>query len=268
MDLNGQRLPLHGLWRTVQLAWLAALCLVLSLPVAGLWMLALAGPGSSAGTSGNLMGSALLDELSQSSAPIFRSLLVGVISAAMAVTIGSALALQLWFLGARANGWLLLIALPAFLPPIIVAIGATISFSLLSIYGGLWPIVTAHVFIGAALATPLLLGALKNTAPSLIVAANNLGVPLTRTLAAIMLGWHKSTLMAAWLIAFAFSWNEFIIAWFVGGTFTTLPVALYQSLASRFDSTTAALALLGWMIAVIFCAIGVASIARKSLRLT
>jgi len=267
MQLNGNGLPLQGLRHAVQFSSIAALCLVLAVPVAGLWMLALVGPGAAADPAGLRFGSVFLDQLDHNFAPILRSLLVGLISATGAVIISAALALQLWFLGGRANTWLLLIALPAFLPPIIVAIGATISFSLLSIYGGLWPIVTAHVFIGAALATPLLLGALKNMAPSLIVAANNLGVPLTRTVMAILFGWHKSTLVAAWLITFAFSWNEFIIAWFVGGTFTTLPVALYQSLASRFDSSTATLALVGWMIALILSAAGLASFARKELRL-
>ena len=58
----------------------------------------------------------------------------------------------------------------------------------------------------------------------------------------VVLPFVLSGIAGGWLLAFSFSFDEFIIAWFVSGFTPTLPVSIYASIVGSADPSHNAMA--------------------------
>jgi spermidine/putrescine transport system permease protein len=167
-----------------------------------------------------------------------NSVAVGLATAALSAVLGFAAAYADWrfrFTGQRAILGLALI--PPTVPPVILGLAMLAFFSHIDISGTLASIVAAHVVIAAPFAMAICRLRLSQLAPELEIAAQNLGAGPASALGQIVLPHSLPALVAAFLIGFAVSFDEFTIAWFVGGLNQTVPVAVLTTLQGQVDPT-------------------------------
>ncbi|WP_298433325.1 ABC transporter permease [uncultured Jannaschia sp.] len=163
---------------------------------------------------------------------LFNSLWVAAIAAVLSVLLGLAAAranVRYRFPGkAAAMG---LIMLPLVLPEIIVATSLlVVAVRLLGWDLSLWTVVAAHVLICTPFAIAILNASFQALDPALEEAAVDLGCTRPETFRLITLPLVMPGIVAALLISFTISLDEFIIAFFLTGSDPTLPVYIWSLL--------------------------------------
>ncbi|WGH78304.1 ABC transporter permease [Jannaschia ovalis] len=182
---------------------------------------------------------------------LFNSLWVAAVAAALAVLLGLA--------AARANvryrfpgktPALGLIMLPLVLPEIIVA--TSLLVVAVRFFGwdlSLWTVVAAHVLICTPFAIAILNASFQALDPALEEAAVDLGCSRFETFRLITLPLVMPGIVAALLISFTISLDEFIIAFFLTGSEPTLPVYIWSLL--RFPRQIPVVMALGTILVII-----------------
>jgi spermidine/putrescine transport system permease protein len=136
--------------------------------------------------------------------------------------------------------WLLviIIMLPMLIPALILGIAFLGLFARFGLEGELYSIVIAHIVLVTAPAMAIIQLRLSQMPASLEEAAWNLGATEAQTLRPFAL----QGIAGGWLLAFTFSFDEFIIAWFVSGFNPTLPVSIYAYIVGSADPSLNAMA--------------------------
>jgi putrescine transport system permease protein len=180
---------------------------------------------------------ALLDN-SALLASVGLSLQIAAVSATVAVAIGLAAAYALDRIGglpAKAV-FALLIATPLALPEVITGFSLLLLFVWLEDAIG-WPagrgattIGIAHVTLGLAFATVVILARLRQIDRTLEAAATDLGADRFTVFRTVTLPLLAPAAGAAWLLAFTLSLDDLVIASFVSGPgASTLPLVVFSS---------------------------------------
>jgi spermidine/putrescine transport system permease protein len=140
--------------------------------------------------------------------------------------------------------WLLVIVimLPMLIPALILGIAFLGLFARFGLDGELYSIVIAHIVLVTAPAMAIIQLRLSQMPASLEEAAWNLGASEAQTLRRIVLPFALQGIAGGWLLAFTFSFDEFIIAWFVSGFNPTLPVSIYAYIVGSADPSLNAMA--------------------------
>lgn len=126
------------------------------------------------------------------------------------------------------GGMIGFIMLPLVLPEIILAVALLVIITkVLGISPSLITIVLAHVLICTPYATAILNGAFANLDKSFEEAAMDLGENRWGAFRLVTLPLVMPGIVSAMLISFIISLDEFIIAFFLSGNVTTLPVYIY-----------------------------------------
>jgi spermidine/putrescine transport system permease protein len=188
-------------------------------------------------------------------AALLNSVLVALASSALAVLLGIAAAranIRYRFPGrAAAMG---LIMLPLVLPEIIVAVSLlVVAIRILGLELSLWTVVAAHVLICTPFAVAILNASFQSLDPSLEEAAVDLGYTRAQTFRLITLPLIMPGIVAAGLISFTISFDEFIIAFFLTGADPTLPVYIWSML--RFPRLIPVVMALGTILVVVSIAL-------------
>mgnify|MGYP003383287000 CR=1 FL=1 len=120
------------------------------------------------------------------------------------------------------------IMLPLVLPEIILAVALLVIVTkVLGLSPNLFTIILAHVLICTPYATAILNGAFANLDKSFEEAAMDLGENRWGAFRLVTLPLVMPGIVSAMLISFIISLDEFIIAFFLSGNITTLPVYIY-----------------------------------------
>ena len=167
----------------------------------------------------------------------WNSLIVAVVSTITSTVIGTMLALGVERARPNVARDALLFA-PMIIPDIVLAIALLSFFTLLKFKLGLHSIILAHVVFNIAFVTAVVRARLKSFDWSLVEASRDLGATAARTFAHVTLPLILPSVIAASLLAFTLSVDEFIIAYFTAGagqTSTTLPMQIYSMI--RFGVT-------------------------------
>lgn len=167
----------------------------------------------------------------------WNSLVVATISTIIATSIGTLLALGVERSRPSATRDALLFA-PMIIPDIVLAISLLSFFTLLKFSLGLQSIILAHVVFNIAFVCAVVRARLKSFDWSLIEASRDLGAGAFITFWRITLPLILPAVIAAALLAFTLSIDEFIIAYFTAGagqSSTTLPMQIYAMI--RFGVT-------------------------------
>ncbi len=171
-----------------------------------------------------LTDSQLLEALTKS---LIIAPLVGFISA----TVGLLAARELARREFRGKGLVLLVLLgPLLVPLIVFGLGLLLLFSSLDVPSSIWGAVIAHSVFGISLSTLILYSRLISFRESLMESAADLGAAPARAFFEVMLPLVFPAFAAAFLLSFTLSFDEFIVAWFVIGFDTTLPVEIWGRL--------------------------------------
>jgi spermidine/putrescine transport system permease protein len=166
-----------------------------------------------------------------------NSLIVAGMSTAIATVIGTLLAIGIE--QRRSTPALdALIFAPMIIPDIVLAIALLSFFTMIKFTLGLHSIILAHVVFNIAFACAVVRARLKNFDWSLIEASRDLGAGPLSTFFRITVPLILPAVVAAALLAFTLSIDEFIIAYFTAGAgqaSTTLPMQIYSMI--RFGVT-------------------------------
>ena len=202
-----------------------------------------------------------------------NSLKVGAIVAGISTFLGSTAAYFLNRWEFRGKGVYLGVAvLPPTIPLIILALALRIFFREITLFSEtISAVVISHVVIATAFAMGIVRMRLSEMDPALEEAAWNLGAGQWRTIREVVLPQALPAIIAALLITMAVSWDEFVIAWYVSGFDTTLPVQifnLFQGQVSPRINAIGSLVFLMTVVLVLAATLFAAVFGRKGRRIT
>ncbi len=166
-----------------------------------------------------------------------NSLVVALASTLIATAIGTLLALGVERRKASA-GLDALLFTPMIIPDIVLAIALLSFFTLVKFTLGLHSIILAHVVFNIAFVCAVVRARLKSFDWSLTEASRDLGAGVVATFRHVTFPLIWPAVIAAALLAFTLSIDEFIIAYFTAGAgqgSTTLPMQIYAMI--RFGVT-------------------------------
>ncbi len=159
-----------------------------------------------------------------------NTLIVAVATTLIATAIGVGVGLAL--MGVRAPAWLdALVFAPMIIPDIVLAIALASFYYLVGLSLGLHSIVLSHVVFDIAFVAAVVRTRLAGFDQSIIEASIDLGADHWTTFWRVTLPVIFPGVMAAALLAFTLSIDEFIIAYFTAGAgaaSTTLPMKIYS----------------------------------------
>ncbi|MFB2552425.1 ABC transporter permease [Ensifer soli] len=127
----------------------------------------------------------------------------------------------------------LMVAIPPAVPASILGMAMLAFLSRLGLFGSVGAIVACHVAIATSFAMAIIRLRLRDFPRDLEPAAWNLGAPPFVTLMRVVVPFCKPALVASFFLTAAVSFDEFLIAWFVGGTVETLPVRILNLLQGQ-----------------------------------
>lgn len=165
-----------------------------------------------------------------------NSLIVSPLAATGACVIGFFAAYAVTRYRFRLRGaFTVLLVLPILIPPLILGVGFLGLLSRIGLQGQLLSALLTHMVIIAAPAMAVIQLRLGQMPAALEEAAWDLGATEFQTLYKVVLPFAFPGIAGGWLLAFTFSFDEFIIAWFVSGFDPTLPVAVYAYIVGSID---------------------------------
>jgi len=161
----------------------------------------------------------------------FISIRIALISATAATILGTLAAVSLVRFG-RFRGRLLFAAMiyaPLVMPEVITGLSMLLLFVAVSIDRGFWTVVIAHTTMALCFVAVIVQSRLVDFDMSLEEAAMDLGASPLRTFLAVTLPLILPAIAAAWMLAFALSLDDLVIASFTTGPgATTLPIRIYS----------------------------------------
>ncbi|HEX5819641.1 MAG TPA: ABC transporter permease [Gemmatimonadales bacterium] len=167
------------------------------------------------------------------------SVVVGLTSTAIATILGTLLAVALARYALRGRRvYEGLLYLPIVTPEIVAGISLLILFSTLGVTLGLGTIIIAHTAFSLPFVTVVVLARMAGMDRSLEEAAMNLGADELTTFRRVTLPQLLPGVVAAALLAFTLSFDDFVITFFVAGVgSTTLPLVVYSMVRKSVEPT-------------------------------
>jgi spermidine/putrescine transport system permease protein len=173
------------------------------------------------------------------------SVTIALVTALLSSLFGTMTALGL----ERTQGWLrhtfdALIYVAIIVPGIVIGISSLITFVTifdavnptlekwwsLRLQMGMWSIIATHVLFNIAVVALLVRARLQGMDRSLVEASEDLYATPFGTFRQVVLPLLAPSILAGALLAFTFSFEDFIIAFFVAGPDTTLPIYVFSAI--------------------------------------
>ena len=159
------------------------------------------------------------------------SILLGLGSSLVATILGAMAAIAIVRYSFPGRGLFVgAVALPLVIPYVILGVSLLIMLHQIGIHLSAWAAGLAHVVISVPYATLVIAARLVGFPQNLEEAAMDLGASYWGALLRVTIPISFPALLAAFLICFTISFDEFAIASFLVGTQPTLPVYLYSQL--------------------------------------
>lgn len=160
------------------------------------------------------------------------SLIVGIVNALLAVCFGTLAAIGLQRVGRRLRGvFETLVYGTIVTPEIIIAIASLLFFVTINIDLGIPTIIVTHVVYNTSIVALIVRARLAGMDRTLEEAAQDLGATPIRTIWRITIPLLYPAILAGGLLAFTFSFDDFVLTFFVSGaTSTTLPLKIFSML--------------------------------------
>lgn len=125
--------------------------------------------------------------------------------------------------------------MPILIPPLILGVAFLGLLARAGLSGTLLSIFLTHVVLITSPAMVIIQLRLAQMPRAIEEAAWDLGATEWQALKKVVLPFALPGILGGWLLAFTFSFDEFVIAWFVSGFDQTLPVAIYSVLVAAID---------------------------------
>ncbi len=171
---------------------------------------------------------------------LVTSLIVAFTSASLAAVFGTMAALARERLGPRLRAVFdALMAAAIVVPGVVIGIATLVAlaglFSVLEGAGlrlqmGYGSLIAAHGLFALALVAMIVKARIASLSRDIVEASYDLGAPPLATFFQVVLPQLRPAILAGFLMAFTFSFDDFIIAFFVAGSETTLPMYVFASI--------------------------------------
>jgi spermidine/putrescine transport system permease protein len=173
------------------------------------------------------------------------SLQVAGCAVGLSILVGTPAAIQL----ARTQGFgrnmrLAVLALPLVVPPVVIGLGIIIGLNALGIARNFWFVVAGHMLLVLPIVVLIIMARLEGLDRNQELAAMDLGAPPWRALLSVTVPQALPAIIAAAMLGFAVSMDEFIMTFLITQTTTTLPLYIYGSLRFSVDPSLDAIAAL------------------------
>lgn len=147
-------------------------------------------------------------------------------------------------------------------PEIVLAVGLLSLFTLFSVPLGKATLIAAHTVLGLGYAVPILYVRYQELDYRLLEASLDLGATLSQTLLKVILPLLRPALLAAGLLVFIISFDDFVISYFcTGPSSQTLPVYILSLLRGGVSPVVNALStgllVLSSLLVIVFCSLAV-----------
>jgi len=184
---------------------------------------------------------------------ILQSLVIAVVSTAIAVVAGTLCAIGCWRLGTRLADFVrMLMLVPIMVPTIVYALGIYQFWIDLRLIDSLLGLIIAHAVTGLPYVVITVSTALAGFDPRLEQASLNLGASMAQTLRLVIIPNIKPGIASGLIFAFIHSWDEIVIALFIAGRGVfTLPRRMWDGINEELDPTIAAVAAVLVLITVV-----------------
>jgi spermidine/putrescine transport system permease protein len=179
---------------------------------------------------------ALADD-AQAMAALKNTLLLAVISTGIATVLGTALGYGLARCKFYAGRWVnAVLYIPVFIPDVVMAVALLLFYALLRKWLGIFELglttmILAHVTFQIPFVAIVVRARLHGLDPAMEEAAHDLGAGAWQTFRYVTLPLMFPGIVAAGMLAFTLSLDDFVVSFFTSGPgSTTLPILIYSSL--------------------------------------
>jgi spermidine/putrescine transport system permease protein len=181
-----------------------------------------------------------------------NSLVVGVVSGFFSTALGFLAAYGLArYRPAGARAIRAIVMTPLGVSYLVIGFGLAITANELALGRSLVLVTLGHIIINLPLAFAIILSQVREEDESLEKAARDLGAGELTVLTRIAIPVLLPGILAAFLLSFTLSWDEFIIAFFLADFDVTLPIEIWSQLRTGLDAKTNAAGTLVFAISVV-----------------
>jgi len=192
------------------------------------------------------------------------SLVVALINAVLAVAFGTLAAIGMQRAGRRLRGaFETLVYGTIVTPEIVIAIASLLFFVTINVDLGIPTIVIAHVVYNTSIVALIVRARLVGMDRTLEEAAADLGATPIQTLRRVTIPLLYPAILAGGLLAFTFSFDDFVLTFFVSGaTSTTLPLKIFSMLRFGISPVVNAVATV-MLVVTLTCILGASLLVRR-----
>ena len=185
--------------------------------------------------------------------PMLLSAKIAVITMVMATVLGTAAAIGIVRGRFHAKRVLeLFLVSPIVVPIVVLALGLYFLFSSYHVLDTPLALCLGHTVIATPIVIVIVAAALRLSDPSMELAARSLGANFWRALWFVTIPSIKSAILSSAAFAFLISFDEVVVAIFLGGPdATTLPKRMWETIRFEIDPTLTAISSLLTLIAVL-----------------
>lgn len=198
--------------------------------------------------------------------PALLSLRVAIVVTLIATPLGTLAAIGLVRGNFRGRAALEMFLLsPMVVPIVVLALGLFFLFSSAHLLDHPVALYLGHTVVATPLVIILVRAGLRTADPAMERAARSLGASAWRTMRHVTLPAIRESIIAAAVFSFLVSFDEVVIAIFVGGAeATTLPKQMWESIRFEIDPTLTAIASMLTLLAVLVLIVGELVGARRT----
>jgi putative spermidine/putrescine transport system permease protein len=145
---------------------------------------------------------------------------------------------------------------PMMAPIVVIALGLYLYFAAIGVQGPVVPVILGHVLVACPFVIVTCMAGMQQIDRNLEIAARIMGAGPITVFRAVTMPLLLPTIIASALFAFLISFDELVIAYFVGKSgFSTLPVKMFASIQWDISPVLAAIATMLTIVSLIVCAV-------------
>ena len=184
------------------------------------------------------------------------SFIVGISAVVLSLTLG--LLFVVWTTKKRVDHLMVIFYPNLIVPEIVLAVGLLSFFIFFSVPLGVTTLIVGHTLLGLGYAVPIIYGSFQSIDQSIIEASLSLGATHRQTFFKVVLPMLAPALIAAGLLVFIISFDDFLIAFFcAGSSVQTLSLYIFSMIRSGVSPVVNALAtfmlVASSLLVMIFC---------------
>lgn len=154
---------------------------------------------------------------------------------------------------------------PMVVPPVVLAVAAYLVYARLGLLGTMPGLVLAHTVLSLPFVVMIVSNAVAAFDERIEQAAISLGASRATVLARVVAPALTPHLLVSWLFAFAVSFDEVVLTFFIAGIHTTIPKKMFITLRNEIDPTITAVSALLIAVTVLIGIVAILLLQRRLL---